>query len=106
MAADSELSEATSNAGAETEEQVMRCPNCGDLDTRVKDSRPTADAAVRRRRKCAVCNFRFTTFERVMTRPAQWRWSLRASYTAMIGEKQWEWMYPALNRSHRPGNIS
>ena len=39
------------------------------LDTQVKDSRPTEDsAAIRRRRVCLSCNFRFTTFERVQLR--------------------------------------
>jgi transcriptional repressor NrdR len=47
----------------------MRCPNCGSLDTQVKDSRPTEDsAAIRRRRVCLSCQFRFTTFERVQLR--------------------------------------
>ncbi|MBM3528792.1 MAG: transcriptional repressor NrdR [Alphaproteobacteria bacterium] len=47
----------------------MRCPNCASLDTQVKDSRPTEDsAAIRRRRVCLSCNFRFTTFERVQLR--------------------------------------
>jgi transcriptional repressor NrdR len=47
----------------------MRCPNCGSLDTQVKDSRPTEDsAAIRRRRVCLSCYFRFTTFERVQLR--------------------------------------
>ncbi len=47
----------------------MRCPNCASLDTQVKDSRPTEDSAViRRRRVCVTCNFRFTTFERVQLR--------------------------------------
>ena len=47
----------------------MRCPSCGSLDTQVKDSRPTEDsAAIRRRRVCLGCNFRFTTFERVQLR--------------------------------------
>ena len=47
----------------------MRCPKCGSLDTQVKDSRPTEDsAAIRRRRVCLSCNFRFTTFERVQLR--------------------------------------
>jgi transcriptional repressor NrdR len=47
----------------------MRCPSCGSLDTQVKDSRPTEDsAAIRRRRVCLACNFRFTTFERVQLR--------------------------------------
>src|ERR1700750_2180240 len=47
----------------------MRCPKCTSLDTQVKDSRPTEDsAAIRRRRVCLSCNFRFTTFERVQLR--------------------------------------
>jgi transcriptional repressor NrdR len=47
----------------------MRCPNCASLDTQVKDSRPTEDsAAIRRRRVCLACQFRFTTFERVQLR--------------------------------------
>jgi transcriptional repressor NrdR len=47
----------------------MRCPNCGSLDTQVKDSRPTEESSViRRRRLCLACSFRFTTFERVQLR--------------------------------------
>lgn len=47
----------------------MRCPFCGSLDTQVKDSRPTDDAAaIRRRRVCPDCGGRFTTFERVQLR--------------------------------------
>ena len=47
----------------------MRCPNCASLDTQVKDSRPTEDSSViRRRRVCLSCNFRFTTFERIQLR--------------------------------------
>src|SRR5947207_7955475 len=47
----------------------MRCPSCNSLDTQVKDSRPTEDSSViRRRRVCVTCNFRFTTFERVQLR--------------------------------------
>src|SRR5215218_8384517 len=47
----------------------MRCPNCASLDTQVKDSRPTEDPSViRRRRVCLACGFRFTTFERVQLR--------------------------------------
>ena len=47
----------------------MRCPSCSSLDTQVKDSRPTEDSsAIRRRRVCLTCNFRFTTFERVQLR--------------------------------------
>ncbi|MGB4057643.1 MAG: transcriptional regulator NrdR, partial [Alphaproteobacteria bacterium] len=47
----------------------MRCPFCGDEETQVKDSRPTEDnSAIRRRRFCAKCEERFTTFERVQLR--------------------------------------
>lgn len=43
----------------------MRCPWCGGPDTRVVDSRPAEDGtAIRRRRECASCGRRFTTFER------------------------------------------
>ena len=43
----------------------MRCPYCKGLDDRVVDSRLTEDkAAIRRRRECATCKRRFTTFER------------------------------------------
>ena len=44
----------------------MRCPVCGERDTRVVDSRDLDDSAtIRRRRECAACATRFTTYERV-----------------------------------------
>lgn len=47
----------------------MRCPYCQSEDTQVKDSRPTEDGTViRRRRVCPVCGGRFTSFERVQLR--------------------------------------
>ncbi len=47
----------------------MRCPFCSCEDTQVKDSRPAEDnTAIRRRRVCADCAARFTTFERVQLR--------------------------------------
>ena len=43
----------------------MRCPFCGDGDSQVVDSRLSeAGDAVRRRRRCRVCDRRFTTYER------------------------------------------
>ena len=43
----------------------MRCPSCLSLDTRVLDKRDSADATTtRRRRQCAGCGSRFTTYER------------------------------------------
>ena len=47
----------------------MRCPFCGADDSQVKDSRPSDDGGViRRRRACPSCGARFTTFERVQLR--------------------------------------
>ena len=44
----------------------MRCPTCEARDTRVVDSRDLDDAAtIRRRRECAACGARFTTYERI-----------------------------------------
>lgn len=47
----------------------VRCPFCANEDSQVKDSRPTEDnTSIRRRRQCASCGARFTTFERVQLR--------------------------------------
>ena len=47
----------------------MRCPNCSNEDTQVKDTRPTEDnSAIRRRRVCDKCLSRFTTYERIQLR--------------------------------------
>ena len=47
----------------------MRCPYCMNADTQVKDSRPTEEnTVIRRRRVCADCCGRFATFERVQLR--------------------------------------
>lgn len=47
----------------------MRCPFCGHEDTQVRDSRQTEEGgAIRRRRSCASCGGRFTTFERIQLR--------------------------------------
>ncbi len=44
----------------------MRCPGCGERETRVVDSRDLDDAAtIRRRRECSACATRFTTYERI-----------------------------------------
>ncbi|WKB36776.1 transcriptional regulator NrdR [Terrilactibacillus sp. S3-3] len=44
----------------------MRCPNCKKMGTKVLDSRPVNNGgAVRRRRECEYCRYRFTTFETV-----------------------------------------
>ena len=42
----------------------MKCPFCGDADTQVIDSRVNDEGdSIRRRRKCGVCDKRFTTYE-------------------------------------------
>jgi transcriptional repressor NrdR len=44
----------------------MKCPFCGNPDTKVIDSRPTEEGqAIRRRRECESCEKRFTTYETV-----------------------------------------
>lgn len=44
----------------------MRCPFCSADDDRVVDSRLAEDGvAIRRRRECANCSQRYTTFERI-----------------------------------------
>lgn len=48
----------------------MICPHCHKNGSRVIDSRPSEDGTViRRRRECANCGFRFTTFERYEETP-------------------------------------
>ncbi len=44
----------------------MRCPKCSYDDTKVLDSRPVEDGgAIRRRRQCEKCEFRFSTYEEI-----------------------------------------
>lgn len=44
----------------------MKCPKCLNIDTKVVDSRPVEEAgAIRRRRECEKCNFRFSTYEQI-----------------------------------------
>ena len=44
----------------------MKCPKCGVDDDKVLDSRGARDgAAIRRRRECAACGHRFTTYEEI-----------------------------------------
>ena len=48
----------------------MKCPFCGEDNTRVIDSRPADDnSSIRRRRLYDVCRKRFTTYEKVETIP-------------------------------------
>lgn len=48
----------------------MKCPYCGDEESKVIDSRPTEDGErIRRRRECLRCRKRFTTYEVVETLP-------------------------------------
>ncbi|MDW7651273.1 MAG: transcriptional regulator NrdR [Bacillota bacterium] len=48
----------------------MKCPYCGCVESRVIDSRSTDEGgAIRRRRECAVCEKRFTTYEKLEESP-------------------------------------
>jgi transcriptional repressor NrdR len=44
----------------------MKCQQCGSLENKVVESRDVADNdAIRRRRECLKCGYRFTTYERL-----------------------------------------
>lgn len=48
----------------------VKCPSCQNNSSRVVDSRPIEEGrAIRRRRECEACGYRFTTFEKVEQRP-------------------------------------
>lgn len=48
----------------------MKCPFCGDQDSKVVDSRHSEDgSSIRRRRECLKCQRRFTTYEMVESLP-------------------------------------
>ena len=48
----------------------MKCPFCGDQDSKVVDSRHSEDGlSIRRRRECMGCQRRFTTYEIVESLP-------------------------------------
>lgn len=48
----------------------MKCPYCGEVESKVIDSRPADDEErIRRRRECLACQKRFTTYEIVETVP-------------------------------------
>lgn len=52
------------------EDKKMKCPFCGETDSKVIDSRPAEDgSSIRRRRQCNGCKKRFTTYEKVETIP-------------------------------------
>ena len=48
----------------------MKCPYCGDQESKVVDSRHSEDGlSIRRRRECLSCQRRFTTYETVESLP-------------------------------------
>ena len=48
----------------------MKCPFCGNLESKVVDSRPSDEgASIRRRRECLACHKRFTTYEMMESLP-------------------------------------
>jgi transcriptional repressor NrdR len=48
----------------------MRCPYCGNTEDRVVDSRESKEGdVIRRRRECAQCERRFTSYEKIEHQP-------------------------------------
>jgi transcriptional repressor NrdR len=48
----------------------MRCPHCGSLEDKVLESRLLqGGAAMRRRRECVSCSYRFTSYEKIEEQP-------------------------------------
>ncbi|AHC15049.1 transcriptional regulator NrdR [Salinispira pacifica] len=48
----------------------MKCPHCGSKNDKVIESRTLADgSAIRRRRECGDCSYRFTSYERIEDKP-------------------------------------
>ena len=65
---------------------MMECPYCGSLDSKVVDSRDTADhSMVRRRRMCLKCGKGFTTYEFAMFKKAK-NQTVSASLIAFHGD--------------------
>lgn len=49
---------------------IMRCPFCGEENTKVIDSRPVEEnSSIKRRRHCDICGRRFNTYEKVESIP-------------------------------------
>ena len=48
----------------------MQCPNCDKDESKVVDSRSIRQGtSIRRRRECIECNYRYTTYEYILTNP-------------------------------------
>ena len=48
----------------------MKCPNCGNIDDKVVESKQNADgSSIRRRRECLSCHHRFTSYEHIKETP-------------------------------------
>ena len=70
----------------------VRCPYCGDQESKVVDSRHSEDNAIRRRRECLGCQRRFTTHEIVEDLPitvvkrngSRQRFDRNKIYTSML----------------------
>ena len=50
----------------------MKCPNCSKEDSKVVDSRAIhGGLSIRRRRECNKCEYRYTTYEYILTNPVK-----------------------------------
>jgi hypothetical protein len=67
----------------------IACPDCGTLESDVKDSRPTLEGgAIRRRRHC-IAGHRFTTYELVVTGATVIRPGLGARPPVAMSVDEW-----------------
>jgi transcriptional repressor NrdR len=86
----------------------MRCPQCGERETRVVDSRDLDDAAtIRRRRECAACATRFTTYERIeaarlVVKARATRQEFRRQAAARLHRHSRDGRYPTEPLTRRP----
>ena len=77
----------------------MKCPYCGNEDTKVIDSRPFSDGnSIKRRRKCDNCNNRFNTTEKIFKLPIQFQGLLRSLVKRDIDETKLEDMLDNVER--------
>ena len=96
----------------------MRCPFCQHIEDRVIDSRLSKDGdLIRRRRECAQCQRRFTTYERVeetlpliikkdgrreiFDRNKSWRGSTAPARSAPSAWRCWRNWWSGSNRDSR-----
>jgi len=61
------LANKTLNCEARAKVKLMKCPYCGSENLKTLETRDSPDNTIRRRKECAECGKRFTTYEYVET---------------------------------------